>query len=34
MQIGAMLEKDDFTDDLDGISSDESDEEFTRKKDL
>lgn len=34
MQIGDMLEKGEFTDDLDGMSSDESDVEFTRKKEI
>jgi hypothetical protein len=34
MQIGAMLEKGEFTDDLDGMSSDESDQEFSRKKEM
>ena len=29
-----MLEKGEFTDDIDGMSSDESDEEFSRKKEI
>ena len=34
LAIGDMLEKGDFTDDLDGISSDDEDPEFSRKKDM
>ena len=34
LDIGAMLDKNEFTEDMEGMSADESDEEFNRKKNL